>query len=127
MKNKNKYEICVKATSFFLPDQSNEKNNQYTFAYTIKITNLGMLSAKLISRHWIITDSDEGIQEVRGEGIVGQQPTLKPLESIEYTSGATINTAVGTMHGSYQMIAEDGVHFGAEIPKFVLSIPRTIH
>jgi ApaG protein len=97
------------------------------FAYTITVTNTGTVAAQLVSRHWFITDADHQVQEVRGAGVVGRQPVLKPGESFEYTSGASIATAVGTMHGSYRMVAEDGTEFDAAIPLFTLSIPRTLH
>jgi ApaG protein len=97
------------------------------FAYTITITNVGMVSAKLLNRHWLITDSNGKIQEVRGEGVIGEQPHLKPGESFRYTSGAMLETPVGTMQGQYTMISDEGVNFNAPIPKFTLSIPRTLH
>ena len=100
---------------------------RFVFAYTITITNTGSVAARLISRHWIITDSDNKVQEVRGLGVVGEQPLLQPQESFEYTSGAAIATPVGTMRGSYQMVAEDGNSFDAPIPEFMLSMPRVLH
>jgi ApaG protein len=122
-----KYEFTVHAKSTFLPDQSDEENNRYVFAYTITITNTGEISAQLMSRHWIITDATNNVQEVRGDGVVGQQPTLRPGESFEYSSGSAINSPVGTMRGSYQIVAEDGTQFDAPIPEFTLSIPRVLH
>ena len=100
---------------------------QFVFAYTITITNTGTVAARLVSRHWFITDAEHRVQEVRGEGVIGQQPVLAPGESFEYTSGATIPTAVGTMHGSYRMAAADGEAFDAPIPSFTLSVPRILH
>jgi len=97
------------------------------FAYTIKITNTGAAAAKLVSRHWIITDSDGKVQEVRGVGVVGEQPELKPGESFEYTSGSSLETSVGTMRGTYQMLAVDGTRFDAIVPEFTLSVPRVLH
>ena len=97
------------------------------FAYTITLVNRGSFSAKLLSRRWIITDSDNRTEEVEGEGVVGEQPTLKPGEGFRYTSGAVIETPVGTMHGSYKMLAEDGETFDTDIPQFVLSAPRVLH
>jgi ApaG protein len=123
----HKHHITVNARSTFIPEQSDESENRYVFAYTITITNTGEVAARLISRHWIITDSDNHVQEVRGMGVVGEQPLLKPSESFEYTSGAAIATPVGTMRGSYQMVAEDGVAFDAPIPEFTLSMPRVLH
>jgi len=111
----------------YLPDQSDEAGNRFVFSYTITITNLGHSSAKLISRHWIITDANNHVQEVRGQGVVGEQPLLKPSQSFEYTSGTVLTTQVGTMRGSYQMQAEDGAQFEVDIPQFVLSVPRVLH
>jgi ApaG protein len=127
MTERPKYDIRVSARTIYLRDQSDEASGRYVFAYTITITNSGTVPAKLISRHWIITDSDQKAQEVRGLGVVGEQPLLKPQETYEYTSGTTLATAVGTMRGSYRMVAEDGHEFDAAIPEFILSIPRTLH
>ena len=122
-----KYDITVQARATFIPEQSDEAEGRYVFAYTITITNTGEVPARLISRHWLITDSDNRVQEVRGMGVVGEQPLLKPRESFEYTSGAAIATPVGTMRGTYQMVAEDGTAFDAQIPAFTLSMPRVLH
>ncbi len=127
MADSKRYEVTVDPTAKFLADQSDPAKNQYVFSYTITITNTGDIAAQLVSRHWIITDADHKVQEVKGLGVVGQQPLLKPGESFEYTSGASIQTAVGTMRGSYQMMAEDGKAFDAPIPLFTLSVPRTLH
>ncbi|HYA19749.1 MAG TPA: Co2+/Mg2+ efflux protein ApaG [Burkholderiales bacterium] len=127
MGNGKKYEITVTVRTSFIPEQSNVENGRFVFSYTITITNTGNIGAQLISRHWIITDSENRVQEVRGLGVVGEQPFLKPDESFEYTSGTAIATQVGTMRGSYQMVAEDGVSFNAPIPEFALSIPRVLH
>jgi ApaG protein len=97
------------------------------FAYTISIRNSGNATAQLISRHWVITDSQGLVQEVRGLGVVGAQPRLAPGESFEYTSGTAIGTSVGTMKGAYQMVAADGTRFEAPIPEFTLSVPRVLH
>lgn len=123
----SKYEISVQAKSSFVPDQSDVDSNRFVFAYTITITNTGSVPARLVSRHWIITDSDEKVHEVKGLGVVGEQPFLQPSESFEYTSGASIATPVGSMRGSYQMVAEDGTSFEAPIPQFILSMPRVLH
>jgi ApaG protein len=122
-----KYQFTVAAKSTFLPDQSDQEGERYFFAYTITITNSGTIAAQLISRHWIITDAENNVQEVRGLGVVGQQPTLKPGESFEYSSGSAISSPVGTMRGSYQVVAEDGTRFDAPIPEFTLSMPRVLH
>ncbi len=122
-----KYDIVVEARTVFIPDQSDLRKGRYVFAYTITITNTGTVSAQLVSRHWIITDANNQVQEVRGLGVVGEQPLLRPNESFQYTSGTAIATPVGTMRGSYQMMAEDGVQFDAAIPEFTLSMPRVLH
>lgn len=127
MSDKKHYEITVRTRTQFLPEQSDQDNERFVFAYTITISNTGNVPAQLISRHWVITDASDQIQEVRGMGVVGEQPFLRPGESFEYTSGTSIATAVGTMRGSYQMIAEDGTHFDATIPEFTLSMPRILH
>ncbi len=127
MSDDNKYAIKISANAFFLPEQSDEDNDQFVFAYTIKITNVGTMPAKLISRHWVITDADNKIQEVRGVGVVGEQPVLGPGESFEYTSGSSLETSVGTMRGTYQMAADDGTKFDAIVPEFTLSVPRVLH
>ena len=122
-----KYNIDVKAQATYLADQSDEDASRYVFAYTITITNKGTVGAQLISRHWVITDADNETQEVRGLGVIGEQPKLKPGESYEYSSGSALGTPVGTMRGTYQMVAEDGTKFDAPIPEFTLSIPRVLH
>jgi ApaG protein len=127
MAQANRYEVTVSAAVQYLPEQSDEKTGRYVFAYTISIRNTGEATAQLISRHWIITDSQGLVQEVRGLGVVGNQPVLRPGESHEYTSGTAIATPVGTMKGSYQMVAEDGTRFEAAIPEFTLSVPRVLH
>jgi len=122
-----RYDITVVTKSAYLADQSDPDKEQFVFAYTITVTNTGTVAAQLVGRHWIITDAEHRVQEVKGLGVVGQQPLLKPGESFEYTSGASIPTQVGTMRGAYQMVAEDGHTFDAPIPLFTLSVPRTLH
>ncbi len=122
-----KYEINISVTTNYLEDQSDPASDRYVFSYTINIANVGTVAAQLISRHWIITDADNVTQEVKGLGVVGEQPLLRPGESFEYTSGTAMATPVGTMRGSYQMAAEDGNKFEAEIPQFTLSMPRVLH
>ena len=119
--------IDVKVQSRFLPEQSTPEDGRFVFAYTIRIHNSGQVPARLISRHWLITDGNGKIQEVRGEGVVGEQPWLRPGEDFEYTSGAVLETGMGTMQGSYQMLADDGTEFDASIAPFTLSVPRTLH
>lgn len=121
------YKIDVSVAARFLDEQSAPAENRYVFAYTITIANTGSVPARLISRHWIITDGNGKISEVRGEGVVGEQPWMRPGDDYSYTSGAVIETSLGTMEGSYQMLADDGTRFDATIPAFVLSIPRTVH
>jgi ApaG protein len=127
MAEQNKYDITVVSKAIYVEDQSDPSKSQYVFAYTITISNTGTVPAQLVSRHWIITDANGKVLEVKGLGVVGQQPLLKPGESFEYTSGTHLETAVGTMHGTYQMIAEDGKAFDAPIPSFTLSVPRVLH
>lgn len=127
MAESKKYQIGIQVQVQYLEDQSDPAEGRFVFAYTITIANTGTVTAQLISRHWIITDAEDEEQEVRGLGVVGQQPLLKPGESFEYTSGCALATAVGTMKGSYQMTAEDGTQFEAEIPEFTLAMPRVLH
>ena len=121
------HSIRIEIETHYIESQSEPESNRYVFSYTISIHNNGHLSAKLLTRHWIITDANGKVQEVRGEGVVGEQPELAPGESYQYTSGTLIETSVGTMGGSYQMVDETGEPFDAEIPEFVLSVPRTLH
>jgi ApaG protein len=119
--------IDVDVRSRFLPEQSMPEDGRFVFAYTIRIRNTGSVPARLISRHWLITDGNGKVEEVRGEGVVGEQPWLRPGEDFEYTSGAVLETGSGMMQGSYQMLADDGTRFEAAIAPFVLSMPRTLH
>ena len=127
MAQEKHYEINVSSVTQYLADQSDESADKYVFSYTITIRNSGNVTAQLISRHWVITDARGQVQEVRGLGVVGAQPTLRPGESFEYTSGTSISTPVGTMRGTYQMVGEDGSRFDATIPEFTLSVPRVLH
>jgi ApaG protein len=122
-----KHDITVSARTVYIPEQSDLRAGRYVFAYTIRITNTGTVPAQLVSRHWIITDANNQVQEVHGSGVVGERPRLRPNETFEYTSGTALATPVGTMRGSYQMVAEDGVEFDAPIPEFTLSMPRVLH
>ena len=126
-KRSGKYSIAVAVKTAYLAEQSDPSRRQYVFAYTITIENTGEVAAQLVSRHWIITDSEHQVQEVKGAGVVGQQPLLQPGESFEYTSGTSLQTPVGTMRGTYQMVAADGHAFAADIPIFTLSVPRVLH
>jgi len=121
------HDIQVDVKTTYIPEQSDPDQARYVFAYTITIRNEGRVPAQLLTRHWIINDSNGKVQEVRGDGVVGEQPHLKPGEGFQYTSGTMIETPVGTMQGSYQMHGDDGVDFDAEIPPFMLSIPRVLH
>ena len=127
MAESKKYQIDVSAVPQFIADQSDPAAERYVFAYTITIDNTGTVPAQLISRHWVITDGNSRVQEVRGLGVVGQQPLLQPGEQFEYTSACQLETPVGTMRGSYQMTAEDGTQFEAVVAEFTLSIPRVLH
>ena len=127
MERSTDYAFDIDVATRYLDEQSEPGQDRYVFAYTITIRNTGTVPAQLISRHWIITDSNRQVQEVRGLGVVGAQPVLRPGESFEYTSGTSIATPVGTMRGSYQMVAEDGTRFEAPIAEFTLSVPRVLH
>lgn len=120
-------QIDVNVKTRYIEEQSNPEQNYYVFAYTITIQNKGQQNAQLLTRHWVITDSNHKVQEVRGDGVVGEQPVLKPGEQFVYTSGTMLETSVGTMKGSYQMLAHDGSRFDATIEEFVLSAPRVLH
>lgn len=121
------YEFTVNVKTQYLADQSNPGRAQYAFAYVVTIRNTGQIGAQLVSRRWTITDAHSRVEEVRGLGVVGQQPFLKPGEQFEYTSGATLATPQGSMVGKYYCVAEDGEQFEVNIPEFVLSLPRTLH
>ena len=121
------HNIEVDVETAYLEEQSSPGMNRYVFSYTITIRNEGSTPAKLLTRHWIINDANGNVQEVHGEGVVGEQPYLKPGESFQYTSGTVIETPVGSMEGSYQMLSEDGTPFNADIPAFTLSLPNKLH
>jgi ApaG protein len=121
------YDFAITVRTQYLPEQSSPDRSQHVFTYTITIRNTGTIAAQLISRHWIITDANGKVEEVRGDGVVGEQPWLRPGEDFHYTSGAVLETPVGTMRGSYHMLADDGRHFDATIAQFTLSVPRTVH
>lgn len=122
-----RYQIDVSVTTRYLAAQSQPEQNRYAFSYTVTIVNNGRLPATLLSRHWIITDGDGRVQEVRGAGVVGQQPQIAPGASHTYSSGTVMATQVGTMQGSYQMLAEDGKRFDAAIAPFRLAVPGALH
>lgn len=127
MSSHKRYECSITVETAFVSEQSDEARDRYVFSYTITIRNDSSIGAQLISRHWIIKDATDEIQEVRGLGVVGAQPLLQPGESFQYTSGCVLTTPVGSMKGSYQMVAEDGTQFDAPIAEFTLSMPRTLH
>ncbi|KAF7598715.1 MAG: Co2+/Mg2+ efflux protein ApaG [Candidatus Dactylopiibacterium carminicum] len=121
------YRISISIRPQYLPEQSDPEEQRYVFAYQVNIRNEGSVGVKLLSRHWVITDAVGNVEEVRGEGVVGEQPELAPGEEFEYSSGCPLPTAFGSMRGSYQFVADDGTGFEAEIPEFFLVGPRTLH
>jgi len=121
------YEFKIDVATNYIVDQSEPDVGRYVFAYTITIENLGDLPAKLLSRHWVITDANGKVQEVKGDGVVGEQPHLNPGETFRYSSGAVLETPVGAMQGSYRMKADNGTHFEAPIPPFTLAVPGVLH
>ena len=123
----NPHEISITVKTQYLPDQSDPDNRQFAFAYTVTIRNTGSASIQLIARHWFITDGDDDVQEVRGLGVVGQQPLLRSGEHFEYTSWATLPTPMGTMRGDFFCVSEDAQFFQTPIPEFALVMPRTLH
>lgn len=127
METNSSFKVQIVAQVKYLAEQSDETDNRFVFSYTITLTNNGDSTVQLLSRHWIITDGNNQIQEVRGQGVVGEQPVIKPGQSFGYTSGTVLSTPVGTMTGTYQMVSEDGTKFEAPIPQFVLSVPRVLH
>jgi len=125
--NERKYALKVTVVSRYLPEQSRPEDRKFAFAYTIRITNAGNVPSQVISRHWLITDAEGKVIEVKGLGVVGRQPLLAPGEHFEYTSGSQIATPQGSMRGKYFCVADDGERFEADIPEFALSMPRTLH
>ena len=127
MERHNDYAFDIDVATRYLDDQSEPAQDRYVFAYTINIRNTGRVAARLLARHWVITDANGKVQEVQGDGVVGEQPWLRPGERFEYTSGAVLETNLGTMQGSYAMLADDGTQFDAPIAAFSLAVPRTLH
>ena len=123
----SEHAIEVSVDTRFVAEQSQPDADRYVFAYTITLRNVGDVPARLLARHWVITDANGKIEEVRGDGVVGEQPRLQPGEGYSYTSGAVLATSVGTMRGEYFLHADDGTDFETPIPEFVLSVPRTLH
>jgi ApaG protein len=122
-----RYQVDVSVTTQFLAEQSLPEQNRFAFSYTVTISNNGQLPAKLVSRHWVITDGDGRVQEVRGPGVIGQQPLIAPGQQHTYSSGTVLTTRVGNMQGSFQMLADDGKHFDAMIAPFRLAMPGALH
>ena len=122
-----RYQVDVSVVTRYLPEQSQPEHDRFAFAYTITVQNNGEIAAKLLSRHWVITDGDGHVEQVRGEGVVGQQPLIDAGKSHTYTSGTVMTTKVGTMQGTYQMLADDGKHFDAVIKPFRLAVPGALH
>ena len=122
-----KYQFAVEVLPEYLPEESEPEREVFAFAYTITVQNNGEIAAKLLSRHWVITDGDGHVEQVRGEGVVGQQPLIDAGKSHTYTSGTVMTTKVGTMQGTYQMLADDGKHFDAVIKPFRLAVPGALH
>jgi ApaG protein len=127
MAEAKKYAFSVSVQTAYLPDQSSPDDGQYAFAYTVTISNIGSVAAQLISRHWIITDANNQVHEVKGLGVVGAQPLLQPNQQFEYTSGSVLATPIGSMRGSYQIVAEDGTLFNALIEPFTLAVPKVLN
>jgi len=125
--NNDSYRISVEVTPNYIEEQSKPDQGHFVFSYTVTIINEGSKPARLLTRHWVITDALGETQEVKGDGVVGEQPHLKPGEGFQYTSGTMMKTPNGSMAGSYQMIADDGFHFDADIPEFYLLAPSTLH
>jgi ApaG protein len=123
----DRHKIRVEVETSYLEDQSEPRERRFVFSYTITIRNVGEVPAKLMTRHWVITDADGQVREVRGDGVVGEQPYLLPGQGFRYSSGAVLETPVGSMHGSYQMVGDDGARFEAPIPAFRLAIPGMLH
>lgn len=121
------YRLNVTVKTRYVPEQSDADEARYVFAYTITITNTGDIASQVISRHWIITNAEAHVEEVKGLGVVGHQPLLSPGESFEYTSGTALATPNGSMRGSYFVVAEDGTRFETPVPEFSLAVPRSLH
>jgi ApaG protein len=123
----SRYQIDVSVVTRFLSEQSQPEQQRFAFAYTVTVRNNGRVPARLLSRHWVITDGDGKVEEVRGAGVVGQQPLIAAGESHTYSSGTVMKTQVGNMQGSYEMLADDGERFNAVIAPFRLAVPGALH
>lgn len=127
MQSSDLQDITVDVETLYVESESDPARNRYVFSYTITIRNTGAVAARLLTRHWIIRDANGKVQEVQGDGVVGEQPHLKPGEGFQYTSGTMLETSMGTMGGSYTMVTDEGAEFNAPIADFLLSTPRTLH
>lgn len=127
LKNTSPHRIEVQVSTHYLAEQSDPQSGRYVFAYTVTLKNHGELPAKLLSRHWVITDANGAVKEIQGSGVIGEYPYLRPGEVFEYSSGAVLNTPVGSMQGVYQMIAENGEEFFASVHPFRLAQPNILH
>lgn len=127
MNTESDHNIHIDVETDYIPEQSQPEANRYVYTYTITLRNDGNVPARLMTRHWVINHANGKVEEVRGEGVIGEQPYLRPGEGFRYTSGTVLETPYGDMNGSYQMLADDGVEFDAEIPAFSLTMPNTLH
>jgi ApaG protein len=127
MTSESDHNIHIDVETDYIPEQSEPEANRYVFTYTITIRNDGKVPARLMTRHWVINHANGKVEEVRGEGVIGEQPYMRPGQGFRYTSGTVLETPYGDMNGSYQMLADDGVEFDAEIPAFSLTMPNTLH
>ena len=127
MQDKPKYAFSVSVETTYLQNQSSPDENQYAFSYTVTIANVGSVAGQLISRHWVITDANNYVEEVKGLGVVGAQPLLFPEQRYEYTSGTLLTTPIGSMRGTYKIVAEDGTLFDAVIEPFTLAVPKMLN
>lgn len=127
MNTESDHNIHIDVETNYIPEQSQPEENRYVYTYTITLRNDGNVPARLMTRHWVINHANGKVEEVRGEGVIGEQPYLRPGEGFRYTSGTVLETPYGDMNGSYQMLADDGVEFDAEIPAFSLTMPNTLH
>ena len=127
MNTESDHNIHIDVETDYIPEQSEPEANRYVYTYTITLRNDGNVPARLMTRHWVINHANGKVEEVRGEGVIGEQPYMRPGEGFRYTSGTVLETPYGDMNGSYQMLADDGVEFDAEIPAFSLTMPNTLH
>jgi ApaG protein len=127
MSDRTTHGVRVQVESAYVPERSAPEQDYYFFAYRVRISNLGEETVQLLSRHWVITDGDSKVEEVRGPGVIGEQPILAPGQTHEYSSACPLRTQVGTMHGSYQMVSQSGARFDATIAPFTLALPNVLN